>query len=164
MPTIADIEHEIENLFSVPPEELTPEQQDVWAEYCAELADQEAEKIDGFVRVIRASSARADHLKAEAKRLERSAATIERNIENLKRYYLTTMQTHGLEKVSGKVYSARIRKSSAVQVMNEAIIPDKFFRVKVERAIAKKEIAAAIKAGEAVPGAMLSPSYSLQTN
>ena len=59
MPSFADIQHEIANILSVADEDLTDEQKALFNEYADELAEQEEDKIDGFVFFIRAQQARA---------------------------------------------------------------------------------------------------------
>lgn len=161
MPKFANILEEIENMLSIPDEELTEEQQAVMAEYLNELAQQEAEKIDGFVAFLRNSLARAKFQREEAKRLSESARAIENKVERFKDYYRGVMQAHGVTKIQGKVYSASIRATSCVAVENEKLIPDMWWNVKTTREPAKADILRALKRGEVVPGCSIAQSYSL---
>ena len=163
MPSFADIQHEIANILSVADEDLTDEQKALFNEYADELAEQEEDKIDGFVFFIRAQQARADYLKDEAKRLTIAARNIEAKLGRLKEHYRHIMQAHGLKKVSGKVYSASIRATPIVLVEQEQLVPKDFWRIKTEQTIDKAAVRDALKAGTVVPGCSLGKSYSLQT-
>lgn len=161
MPKLANIMEEIENMLSVPDEELTEEQQAIMAEYLDELAQQEADKIDGFVAFVRNALARANFQREEARRLNASAKAIENKIDRFKDYYRGVMQAHGVKKIQGKVYSASIRSTACVSVDNEALIPDEWWNVKTTREPAKAEILRALKRGEVIPGCSVGQSYSL---
>lgn len=164
MPNFREIQAEISNILSVAEEDLTPEQRALFDAYANELAEQEEDKIDGFVSWLRAEQARADHLKDEAKRLQVMARNTEKKLERLKDYYRHVMQSNGLKKVSGKVYTASIRSASVVLVENEQIVPKIFWKTKTETSIDKVAVRDAIKAGTIVPGATLAKSYTLQTS
>lgn len=162
MPKLANILEEISSMLSIPDEELSPEQQAIMAEYLDELAQQEADKIDGFVSFLRAEQARADFQKEEAKRLSTSAKAIENKLERFKDYYRGVMQAHGVSKIAGKVYTASIRQT-AVASVNEDELPEQWWNVKTSRTPAKAEILKALKAGEVIPGASIGYSHSLIT-
>jgi hypothetical protein len=65
MPTFNEILEEIDNILSVPDDQLTEEQKAAFEGYANELAEQEAEKIDAFVQFIRSRQAKIDYLKEE---------------------------------------------------------------------------------------------------
>lgn len=162
MSKFANIMEEISSMLSIPDEELTPEQQAVMAEYLAELAEQEEAKIDGFVSFLRAEQAKANWKKEEAKRLNSAAKAIENKLERFKEYYRGIMTAHGVKKISGKVYTASIRETACASV-NEAELPEQWWNVKTTREPAKADILRALKAGQTIPGASISHSYSLIT-
>lgn len=163
MPSFADIQHEISNILNLAEEELADEQRALFDAYANELADQEEEKIDGFVSWLRAEQARADYLKEEAKRLQGMARNRERKLDRLKDYYMHVMQSNGLKKVAGKVYSCSVRSSPVVLVENEQAVPKEFWKTKVETSIDKTAVRDAIKGGAVVPGCSLGKSYTLLT-
>ena len=163
MPSFADIQHEISNILNLAEEELTDEQRALFDAYANELADQEEEKIDGFVSWLRAEQARADYLKEEAKRLQGMARNTERKLDRLKDYYRHVMQSNGLKKVAGKVYSCSVRSCPIVLVDNEEAVPKEFWKTKVETSIDKTAVRDALKSGAVVPGCSLGKSYSLLT-
>lgn len=162
MPTFNEILEEIDNILSVPDDQLTEEQKAAFEDYANELAEQEAEKIDAFVQFIRSRQAKIDYLKEEARNFANAARAIEAKLERLKDHYQYVMQSHGVKKVSGKVWSASIRATPVAEV-DEAKLPEQWWNVKTTRTPAKADILRALKRGEEVPGATITHSYSLLT-
>lgn len=162
MPTFASIQEEIRTMLDVPDEELTEEERRRMDAYLDELADMESAKVDAFAAFVREQSARAEHLKSEAQRISARARSIERKIDGLKACYLRQMQTAGLSRVAGATYTLSTRKSSRVDVPDVAALPEAYRVTKTEVSPDRKAIAAALKAGEAVPGASLVEGVSLQ--
>lgn len=163
MPSFNEILDEIDNILSVPDEELTEEQKAAFEEYASELAEQEAEKIDAFVQFLRSRQAKIDYLREEARAFTNAARAIENKLERLKEHYQYVMQSHGVTKVSGNVFTASIRKTAVADV-DEAKLPEQWWNVKTTRTPAKADILRALKRGEEVPGATITHTYSLRTN
>ena len=156
------IQQEIAAMLEVADEDLDSIQKEAMNEYLDMLAGQEADKVDGFAGFIREQSARAEYLKSEAQRIAAKGRSIERRLDGLKAHYLHIMQTHGLSRVAGSTYTLSTRKSSRVDVPDVAALPDAYKVTKTEVTPDRKAIAAALKAGEAVPGASLVEGVSLQ--
>jgi hypothetical protein len=92
------------------------------------------------------------------------AKALEARAESLRDYLARCMEACGIEKVEGPGVSISFRKSSAVVIDGEDLIPSAFMRQKPAPAPEpdKAAIAAAIKAGQEVPGAHLEHRRSLQ--
>lgn len=163
MPSFAEIQHEIENILSIPDEELTDEQRRAFEEYAEMLAGQEEDKVDGFVAFYRAEQARAEFLREEAKRLTAAARTREAKLARLCDHYKHVMQSHGLKRVNGKAYSVSLRSSPVVLIEQEHLVPKEFWKTKTDTSIDKIAVRDAIKGGAVVPGCSLGKSYSLTT-
>ena len=162
MPSLYSIEQEIAAMLEVADEDLTPEQQSAMDQYLNDLAGQEADKVDAFAGFIREQAARAEFLKTEAQRIAAKGRSIERKLDSLKTHYLHIMQAHGLSRVAGATYTLSTRKSSRVDVPDVFALPEAYRVTKTEVSPDRKAIAAALKAGEAVPGASLVEGISLQ--
>lgn len=162
MPSFVAVQEEISAMLSVPDEDLTEEQRALMCEYLDELGSQEQDKVDAFAQFVRMESARADALKAEAARLASKARTAANRIAFLKERYLDAMQRNGLQKIRGQVYALSVRKTDIVNILNEAKLPPEYIRVKTTAEPDKTAIKAALKEGQAIPGAELTKSYSLQ--
>ena len=164
MATFADIQQEIANILDVDPNEMTEDQKAAWDAYAAELGNQEAEKVDGFGQFRTLQNARADALEAEGKRLIARSRSIRNNLGYLDNRYMTTMQAHGMKKISGDLYSISLRASDVVNVTDMDVLPAEFLRVKTVVDPDKVRIKDALKQGQEVPGAELKKSYSLRVN
>lgn len=70
------------------------------------------------------------------------------------------MQEFNTDKVTAGTFRFSFRKSTAVVVDNEDMIPDDFFIT--ERTLQKKALMDALKAGEVIVGAKLETRQSLQ--
>ncbi len=159
--SFAKIQEEIANMLDVPSEELTDEQKVEMDAYLNELGNQEVEKVDGFCQFIRLQTERAKACKAEGERLVKKAMSISRNIDWLKAFYVETMMKHGIKKINGTTYSIGLKSTESVTILDESIIPERFFVIKEMKSVSKNEIKAAIKAGEIVSGANLITKQSL---
>lgn len=163
LPKFSHVQEEISSMLSIADSDLTEQQRQVMDSYLNMLACQEAEKIDRFCQFLRLETARAEALKAEAQRLSSMAKTAENRIAFLKSRYLSIMQTYGVRKVKGNVYTASIRESPVVAVDSPDLVPDDFWKVKIERSLDKQMVKNHLAQGINVPGCAMRTSYSLQT-
>lgn len=164
-PSFAKIQEEIANMLDIPDEELTDEQKQLMDVYLEELGQQEASKVDGFAGFIRKQIAIAEAIKAESDHLAAKAKTTMNKIDRLKSHYLAVMQSHGLKKINGNIYSIGVRENTRVEITDiDALIneddPD-FIKKEVTYKPDKKNIKEALKEGINVPGCALGKSYSL---
>lgn len=162
MPSFAAIQEEISSMLSIPDEDLTSEQRAAMDAYLDELAGQEADKVDAFGGFIRMEEARAEACRKESQRLASKAKTAEGRIAYLKHLYLCTMQSAGLKKVPGSVYTLSIREADKVDVTNLADLPELYVRRKETVEPDKVMLKEALKGGIEIPGATLVKTQSLQ--
>lgn len=113
-----------------------------------------------FVRSLEADAA---SVKQWAKDAAERAKAMEARAERLREYLAGNMAACGIEKVEGPGVSISFRKSSAVVIDGEDLIPAEYMRQKPAPAPEpdKKAIADAIKAGIEVPGAHIEQRRSL---
>lgn len=109
------------------------------------------EKINQLLRYAQSKELEAEACKKEADRKLERAKKAEKKAENLQTFVRHYMQVFGLEKLDTEDFQISIRKSSSVKVLDEAMIPGKFWNEKVTRTIIKNGIKEAIKNGEQVP-------------
>jgi hypothetical protein len=118
-----------------------------------------AQKAEAFASVIGQKKARAEYLRAEAKRLTSMAQADEAAADKLKERIAHAMQAHGLEKAETAHYKLGWRKSARVEITSLEDLPLCFVRVKHEAD--KTAIKKALDAGQQVSGAGLVESKSL---
>jgi len=162
MPTFAQIQEEISAMLSIPDEDLTEEQRVAMDAYLDELAGQEADKVDAFGQFLRLEQARIESARHEANRLAKKAKTAAERIAWLKHKYLCIMQSAGLKKVQGSVYTVSLREAECVDVTDLSALPELYLRRKELVEPDKACLRETLKAGIAVPGATLVKTQSLQ--
>lgn len=116
-----------------------------------ELEGEITEKADNIVRYMRNLGAEADALKTEENRLYQKRRAVENKIERLKAYLAAQIMMAGLHELKAGLFKLRFQPTTpAISIIDESVIPEKFWVVK--REISKTDIKEAIKAGEEVPG------------
>lgn len=107
----------------------------------------------------------AESIEQAAAKMTARAKQLRKRSESLEQYLLLQLQACGITKVESPYFTiTRKANPPAVVVDHEGSIPDRFWRQPEPppRAIDKKAIAAAIKAGEHVPGCHTSSGERLE--
>lgn len=114
-------------------------------------------KADNICRYIDHLQAVARFRKEQSQRLAELAAADEKRAQSLTDYMLkvlTTLQP-GATRFSLPTHELRSRRSEAVEIDDEELIPDDLFKTKTTRTPDKTAIKAALKGGQAIVGAHL---------
>lgn len=121
------------------------------------LQMERGEKIENVALWVKELDAEAKAIREEEKRLAERRKVNENKIASLKGYL--SMALSG-QKFSTPRVKISWRKSEAVDIPDPEKIPASWYRAKYE--IARDDIKAALKAGEAVPGASLIENTNIQ--
>lgn len=119
------------------------------------------DKLEACAIVCKEMQAEADALKAEADALAKRSKAAQNRVEGLKAYMLRQMQDSGSDGLKTPRAVVKVRRSSYVDVLDAAAVPDEFQETVVTAKPDKRGIMRAIKAGETVPGAELKTRESL---
>ena len=130
--------------------------EDVIKDYINNLNDTRDNKLDNIERLKREYEASSNALDSEIKRLQQFKKQKEKSIENLTS--LQMILTQG-EKIETSLYKFSTRKSKSVNIIDESLIPDEYFKIKKE--VSKTEISKAINSGVNVSGAEIVEKISL---
>ncbi len=143
--------------------ELDLDEQTV-ADTLASLSGDLEVKAQNVALMVRCFEADAAACKQWAKDATERAKAIEARADRLRDYLATNLEACGIEKVDGPGVAISFRKSSAVVIDGQDLIPDEFMRRKPapDPEPDKAAIAAAIKLGREVPGAHIEARKSLQ--
>lgn len=117
------------------------------------------EKLEGYAMVLKNIESDIAGIKAEEKRLADRRKSMESNIARIKENVADTLSTVEGNRVKTEKFTFSFRKSTSVQIENDAAIPPQF--IKVEKTISRAELAKALKAGEQIEGAQLVENQSL---
>jgi len=117
------------------------------------------EKLEGYAMVVKNLESDIEGLKAEEKRLADRRKSLENGVKRMKEAMHDTLLMTGERKLKTPKFTISLRKSTSVQIENEDLIPQEFF--KVTKTISKSELTKRLKEQE-VPGASLVEKESLQ--
>ena len=109
-------------------------------------------EIDGEISII----------KEEIERLQGLINSRDKAIKRMKDVILNAMETFEIDKIETPLIKISIRESEAVEVINEAQIPDIYFSEKTTKMLSKTMIKEAIKSGASIDGAIIKTNKSLQ--
>lgn len=102
------------------------------------------DKITNVARMIATLEHQADGIEEVAKRQKERAKAIANKAAWLRDYLKDSMQKTGHDKVDALDISVKLAKTPAsVKIIDEALIPDEFWRVKTETVVDKTAIKAA---------------------
>lgn len=125
----------------------------------ADLQMERTQKIKNVALWLKNLNASAAAYKAERDAFDERMKQAQKKAESLKRYLADAL---GGEKFVADECAVSFRKSTAINVLDEAAIPVAYMTEKVMRSPDKTAIKAAIKGGEAVPGVALVENLSVQ--
>ncbi|SPT99147.1 siphovirus Gp157 family protein [Lysinibacillus capsici] len=117
------------------------------------------EKLEGYAMVLKNIESDIAGIKSEEKRLADRRKAMESNLARIKENMADTLLTVEGNRVKTEKFTFSFRKSTSVQIENDAAIPPQF--IKVEKTISRSELAKALKAGEQIEGAQLVENQSL---
>jgi hypothetical protein len=124
--------------------------------------DELKEKALNYAYVIRTFEDDVTAIENEIKRLRALKEAKTNSIERLRESISTAMNIYGIEKVESPLLKLSFRKSEAVEITNEEVLPMSFKTEKVTYTPNKTKIKEAIKNGETVFGAILQINSNLQ--
>ena len=159
MPTLYDLGHEFKLLCQMlETEERTPEEEESLAKMFTENDDDTAYKADGYLKVVANYSAQIEAIKSEIDRLKGKVNTATKAKESLLNGVKLYLSSTGKDILFGNIGKFRLQKKpQSVKIINDKIIPEKFFRIIPEKKeIDKATIKDALKAGEEIPGVKMS--------
>lgn len=116
------------------------------------------EKVENICLYIKDLKAEAVALDNEKKALEARKAAAEKKSDSLSRYLQSMLAG---EKFKTARCAVSYRKTQAVNIVDESLLPNEYLRFKTTSAPDKTAIKDAIKAGKDVPGATLEDRQSM---
>ena len=118
----------------------------------AALSLAETEKKESVALWIKNLAADAEAYHREAETFREREALAKSKIESLKRYLTDAL---GGEKFTTERVAVSFRRSKSVEIVDAAILPPDYLRTKTEIEPDKTKMAAALKSGAEIPGAVL---------
>lgn len=131
---------------------------DNWQENLDAIGDHINDKIENSCKLIQAFEQRADAVSEEIKRLQALKKSLEGRAVSVKNWITYCLNAENTET---ELYRLQFRKTEAVEIVDESLIPPQYLREKVTVQPAKDEIKADLKAGATIPGAVLKKNINL---
>jgi len=131
-------------------------------EYLDSLEIQIEDKVKNVFAYSKNLELYGNAIEDEIKRLKDLKKGYINRAEALKKYISYCMLKNGIKSVDTKIARFSFLKSTAVNIVNEELIPEQFMVTKTTVQPDKTAIKKAIKAGEEVPGALLDERDNLQ--
>lgn len=120
------------------------------------------DKIDGVISFIKEQRALATAIKAEQDALKERRAAIENRVERLSEYLGQCLRIANKDAYENARHKVTFRKSEAVEIIDESLIPAEFKITKTTNTVDKVAIKEAIKDGEIIDGATLVERQNIQ--
>lgn len=117
-------------------------------------------KANGYCEIIAKYAQMAEMAKARKAQLDTVQKVAENTVKRMKERIAQAMDTYGLPKVEVGVHKLSFRTSKAVEITDEAKIPNIY--IKVATSVDKTKLRADLMAGVVVEGAELKENKSLQ--
>lgn len=125
----------------------------------ADLQMERTEKIKNVALWVKNLNAFVTALKAERDAFDERMKSAQKKADGLKKYLADALQG---QKFSTDECVVSFRRSAAVAVLDEAVLPSEYIAEKITKSPDKAAIKAAIKSGIDVPGAALVDNLSVQ--
>ncbi|MGL6099308.1 MAG: siphovirus Gp157 family protein [Fusobacteriaceae bacterium] len=119
-------------------------------------------KSSNIVKYIRNTELEIQMIKAEEDRLEILRVSREKKLSSLKGYTVTILRTLEKSKVETEIGNLGLRKSQAVAIDDQKIIPRKYLEKRIIISVDKRAIGTDLKLGKKIKGVHLEENYSLQ--
>jgi hypothetical protein len=138
--------------------EFTPELEQALAITQEQLQDKSLQ----YTYVIKNFEADSQAIDNEIKRLKAMKEAKDNAIDRMKEAVRNAMLASGIDKIESSLFKLSLRRSESVEVVNIDQLPESLTTVKKTVSADKVKIKEAIKAGQAVQGAVIIENYNLQ--
>ncbi|MDF2651398.1 MAG: hypothetical protein K0Q73_7203 [Paenibacillus sp.] len=121
------------------------------------------EKAESIIKLHRSKVAEMEIIKAERLRLEHREASLKKSADWLRNYVESQMKRTGVTKIPSTLFGITLANNPVkVDITDEFMIPDQYFRISEVKAPDKAAIKAALEDGVDIQGARLVREQSLR--
>ncbi len=116
-------------------------------------------KAQAMLQVVAGMEGDTGAIDREIERLKGRKAVIQNRANRLRQYLYDNMVISGINKIDCPLFQITLTKARPMVVItDESMIPDQYIKTTTTKAPIKKDILAALKAGESVDGCVLGES------
>lgn len=150
----------IETLSIFLESEQLEEDQELYEEMMQLLKAELSNKSSNILKYINNLETDIEDIKKEKQRLDKVKKSKESKISRLSNYIIMVMTNLDKAKIETNIGNYALRKSTKVEVTDQELIPEEYFKVKTERTVDKATLKDILKLHE-VPGVKLTTGYNL---
>ena len=150
----------IDNLNIFLESEGTELDKEVHDEVMALLKKELSSKSSNLLKYLNNLQCDLEQIRLEKQRLEKIKKSKESKYEKLSDYIIYIMQTLHKAKIETEIGNYALRKSTKVEVIDEKLIPEEYFNIKVDKSVDKTALKEVLKSKE-IPGVKLTTGFNL---
>ena len=150
----------IDNLNIFLESEGTDLDQEVYEEIMVMLKEELPAKSSNILKYLNNIQADLEQIKIEKQRLDKVKKSKESKYNRLADYIISVMTSLDKAKIETEIGNYALRKSSKVEVIDESLIPEEYFNIKMDKTVDKITLKELLKSQE-IPGVKLSTGYNL---
>ena len=150
----------IDNLNIFLESEGTDLDQEVYEEIMVMLKEELSAKSSNILKYLNNIQADLEEIKIEKQRLDKVKKSKESKYNRLADYIISVMTSLDKAKIETEIGNYALRKSSKVEVIDESLIPEEYFNIKMDKTVDKITLKELLKSQE-IPGVKLSTGYNL---
>jgi hypothetical protein len=150
----------IDNLNIFLESEGTELDKEVHDEVMALLKKELSSKSSNLLKYLNNLQCDLEQIRLEKQRLEKNKKSKESKYEKLSDYIIYIMQTLHKAKIETEIGNYALRKSTKVEVIDEKLIPEEYFNIKVDKSVDKTALKEVLKSKE-IPGVKLTTGFNL---
>lgn len=150
----------IDNLNIFLESEGTDLDQEVYEEIMVMLKEELSAKSSNILKYLNNIQADLEQIKIEKQRLDKVKKSKESKYNRLADYIISVMTSLDKAKIETEIGNYALRKSSKVEVIDESLIPEEYFNIKMDKTVDKITLKELLKSQE-IPGVKLSTGYNL---
>ncbi len=150
----------IDNLNIFLESEGTNLDQEVYEEIMVMLKEELSAKSSNILKYLNNIQADLEQIKIEKQRLDKVKKSKESKYNRLADYIISVMTSLDKAKIETDIGNYALRKSSKVEVIDEKLIPEEYFNIKIEKTVDKISLKEILKSKD-IPGVKLSMGFNL---
>lgn len=150
----------IDNLNIFLESEGTDLDQEVYNEIMNLLKEELSTKSSNILKYMNNLQADLEQIRLEKQRLDKIKKSKESKYSRLSDYIITIMTNLDKAKIETDIGNYALRKSTKVEVIDEALIPEEYFNISIDKTVNKVTLKEVLKSQE-IPGVKLTTGYNL---
>lgn len=150
----------IDNLNIFLESEGTDLDQEVYNEIMNLLKEELSTKSSNILKYMNNLQADLEQIRLEKQRLDKIKKSKESKYNRLSDYIITIMTNLDKAKIETDIGNYALRKSTKVEVIDEALIPEEYFNISIDKTVNKVTLKEILKSQD-IPGVKLTIGYNL---